>query len=131
MCSSLSMRRERQLKELKERSHNAQNSTYGEMISLQYLEDQNVVSLHGTHVRKTANDVAMTTMCPPPYNRNDLPQRKCVLRCCSTFPRFTIPTPEVSGAKNSVQLHVYRLVSHCAVHGKRPFEENKTCTSCV
>ena len=72
MRSSLLMRGDRQLKELKERSHNAQNSMYGEMISLQYQKDQNVVSLHGTHVQKTTDDVAMATMCPPPYDRNDL-----------------------------------------------------------
>ena len=49
-------------KKLKYKSHNAQNSRLGEMISSIFDTYKNDVTPHGIHINKTESEIAMATI---------------------------------------------------------------------
>ena len=51
---------------------------------------KNSVIPHGIHIYATAADMAMDKMCAYPPPQHAFPHWKCVLSCCSNFPRIDL-----------------------------------------
>ena len=64
--------RDRRLKKLKYRSNNAQNRRYGKISSRIFETYKNVVRPNGFHIKNTAADMAITTMCHCTSKHNGL-----------------------------------------------------------
>ena len=84
---------------------------------------------HGRHIYATADDMVMSTMCIYPPSQHAFPNCKCLLRCCSNFPRIDLLYQELnkhySDAFPSIIFHIYHLIVQCTVHGRRPKHEKK------
>ena len=65
------------------------------MKSRIYNTHKNYVMSHGHHIHKTAADMVIDTMCYFPYHQHDMPQRTCVLCCCSKCPSIVTPSQEL------------------------------------
>ena len=90
---------------------------------------KNSVMPHGCHIYATAADMAMDTSCAYPPSQHAFPHCKCVLSCCSNFPRIDLPDQEsykhYSNLSPSIYFHTHHLTARCTVHGRRPLEEKK------
>ena len=70
--------------------HNSHKIRSGEMKSNIFETYKNDVILHGHNIHKTGTYMAMEKMCPFPYDKHELPDWKCVLRCCDKCPIIVI-----------------------------------------
>ena len=83
--------RDHYLRELKNLSKNAQNRRSGEKSNRLFETYKNSVMPHGCHIYETAADTTMAKICTYPPSQHAFPQWKCVLCCCSNFPRIDLP----------------------------------------
>ena len=80
-----------------------------------------------------AKDAAMSTLCNPFDPQHNLPQWKCVLRCCNNCPPLYQPKEETSpdGQVPQIYYHVYKTIATCSIHKQRPPEETQFCMLCA
>ena len=83
------------LKNLKYRSNNAQHRRYGKISSRIFETYKNVVRPNGFHIKKTAADIATTTMCHCTSKHNGLQRCNFVLLCCDKWPSIFLLSQEV------------------------------------
>ena len=78
---------------------------------------------------KTSYGMAMAKMCEYSSSKYALPHWKCVMRCCTQFPRIDLPSTysdyHNSNVSPKIRFHVYNLIVRCTVHVRRPFNENR------
>ena len=112
--------RNRRLKHLKYRSHNAQNRRSGEISSHIFETYKNAVRPHGCHIYNTDVDMDMVIMCPYTYKHHGILNWICVLSCFDKLPSTVLPIRETN--KNTTNrspkiiYHIYPNISHCTVH---------------
>ena len=85
------------------------------------------------HVHTDASDVAMSTMCTFPIDGIDIPQWKCVLKCCFACPSILVPNEELKRDEvdtHSIPFHVYKNIHHCSIHKQRCITDEKLCSLC-
>ena len=132
--SSLLSWRDRYLRKLKISSQNSQNRRSGEKSNCLFGTYKNSVMPHWRHIYATAYAMVMDTMCAYPPSQHTLPQWKCVLHYCSTFPRIDLPDQwsgkYYSNAYPSVGFNIYHLISRFTLHGRRPLNEIKCFRLC-
>ena len=84
---------------------------------------------HGRHIYAKAYYMAKEKMCAYSQSNNVLPHWKYVLRCCSRFPRITIPDQETDDqypdTSPSIRFHIYHLIARCKKHGRLPLTDKK------
>ena len=90
---------------------------------------------HGRHIYVTEAYMAMDKMCAYPPYQHAFPYFKCVLLCCSNCPCIDLSYQESdryrSNTYTSIRFHIYHLISHFTVHGRRPVNESKFCSLCL
>ena len=88
---------------------------------------KNYVIIHGCHLHNTSAEMAMAKMILCPSVHNALPHWKFMLHCCDKCTSIFIPSQESNrGTTNTfptIRFHVYRKVSHCALHGRCTYKE--------
>ena len=103
------------LKQLKDRSHNTLNRSYGEIVSRIFETYKNSIRPHGCHIYNTSTEIDMEEMCPCPYKHQVILHCKCVLRCFYKYLSIVIPILEANiDTKNTfprIRFHVYQNVS--------------------
>ena len=66
-------------------------------------------------------------MCDFPLAQYDLPHWKYVFGCCSKCPSIVNPKQELyittQNMYPAIRFNVYKVFSHCIVHGRCTFEE--------
>ena len=118
-------RRNGRLKYLKDRSHNEQNRRSGEIASLIFETYDNAVQPHCCHIYSTSTDMTMAKMCPCTCKHHNIPQWKCVLRCCYKCP-IIVPSSheenkDTTNTCPTIIFHVCHNVSRFTVHGRRSY----------
>ena len=112
-------------KNLKDRSHNAQNRRSGEISSRIFENCMNAVIPHGYHVYSTSADMAMETIFPWTSKQHGLTHWKCLLCCCDKCPSIFLPSQwankDTTNTCPAMQLHFYRNFSRCTVHVQRTY----------
>ena len=110
---------------------NSQGRRSGEIKSIILETCKSFVMPHGSHL-KNEIDMGTARMCPFLSDGYSLPHRKCLLWYCVNFPRSVIHFEEShwfdTNVCSTIHFHVYRLVSHCTVHDKLPFEGKLACS---
>ena len=119
--SSLLTWKDRCLKHLKYRIHDAQNRRSGEISICIFETYNNSVQLYGCHIYNTPADTAMETICPCTSKNHGPPRWKCLLRCCDKFPSIFLPSQEANKDTTNMSLtirfHVYHNNSRCTIQG--------------
>ena len=122
------------LKHLKYISHNAQNRRSVELLSRIFETNKNSGRPHECHIYNSDEDIAMKKMCLCNSQYHGLPHWKYLLQFCEKFPGISIPNQETNTDKTNtcltIRFHVYHNVSHCTVHGIRPYEERTIYSMC-
>ena len=84
---------------------------------------------HGKIVFRTESHMSMATSFAYPSSLYELPHWKCVLLCFAQCSWIDISSTEKyqqnSNVSPDIFFHVYQHISHCTVHGRHPFNENK------
>ena len=126
--------RNRCMKHLKDRSHNAQNRKSGKISSHIFGTYNNDVRPHNCHIYNTTVYMAPETMFTCNYKHHGLPQWKHILRCCDKCPNIVLPIQETNKDTTNmcltIRFHIYRNVSRCTVRVQHPYHEWTTCSIC-
>ena len=99
------------LKQLKDRSQNAQKIRSGKISSHIFETCKNSVQPHGFNIYNNAKEMAMVIMCPCTYKNNELLRWKCVLRCCDKCQSIVLLSQDIikdtTNTCPTIILHVY------------------------
>ena len=89
---------------------------------------------YGRNIYANASDMENSTMCTNPHSNNALPQRKCVLWCCSNCPCINLPDQETTKKHEettpSIRFHIYHIIGCCTAHGRIQLKDKKICYMC-
>ena len=122
------------LKQLKDRSHNTLNRSYGEIVSRIFETYKNSIRPHGCHIYNTSTEIDMEEMCPCPYKHQVILHCKCVLRCFYKYLSIVIPILEANiDTKTIFQEYVFmsiKMYHFFILHVRLPYEERTACSMC-
>ena len=89
---------------------------------------------HRRTIYSKSTDMEQATMCAYPKYDNELPNWKCVLKCCADCTCINIPEQEIDNQNSdttpSISFHIYHIIAHCTAHGRIPLKDRKICYMC-
>ena len=122
--SSLFTWRDRRLKNLNDKSNNAQNRDSGEISSRIFETYKGTVQPHGCHIYNTDVEMVMATMFTCTSKNHGLPHWKCVSHFCDNFRSIVLPIQEenkdTTNTRPTIRFYIYHNVSRCTLQSRRP-----------
>ena len=86
---------------------------------------------HGPHIYAKASDMTKATMCEYSHSDHASPDWKCVLPCCSKFPKINLPDQETDdqypNTSPLIRFHVYHMIGRCTRYGRLPLTDKEIC----